>query len=1355
MMIKQKRESLVRFIREQLIGPGGCADRYSVCHEEAEKQEECYMFGEVLNTSPGSIYSSAILFPRQGKQGDASDEESLSQDDSQNMAQGMGEDMVEEDESGDSTNTDNGSDDDQVTEERNFDHSEDIDSLERRFPNKFGISCCLDEMKANDDLQILVSGRYYLKLKEYSRLRIKIDDVEGFTTFIQDTNVEKLIGKVVALEGNYIKLIRKISAKEYRPIREGIREVNKYLCEKVATNKDGSLCPIYSESSFNKDYKFLSAYKERLFSKLNYVDNGNYPYAGREQEICNRIASVEMYETYLSYIEDAVSMFDPQGFGYWEAVDFSKKIDLSGIDLCSQRIFKAEDFKELKDVVKVELSASVTLALDIWLQAIKKAGKLYLKVLLVNNSTPVNPETVKYFSIVTEKVNQRSFFGVSIDISSPNLQEYHKVSSYDAADQEANKLKFLYRSIKDYGVGHLCSADWGEKDGVMHVWSEFLPSVESPDVEPVPRNKEKEYKDKDGKFYAEAYLKSPVCLQFKWLSVFSATTDKEIVTELLDFVESYHRWIQNLPTESNEIALSNQRECEHDYYRMRSNIIDFLNDNDKMLAFRLMNAAMFMQLWHNVPANKQKVRMDKKSLTFDYYRDEADDTSIFKGIKAAWRPFQLAFILLNLDGIFQRDATQPWRERNELVDLVWFPTGGGKTEAYLGIIALTIINRRRLYGREGYGTAALMRYTLRLLTTQQFQRALRLIMALEQIRQWKSQNYGLGDSEISIGLYVGSASLPNSDRELAEIAKKWNTTHGQVPLDVCPWCGSEIRPVKIAGEQHFQCDNERCTFSGMKVSYPVRLCDEQLYKNPPTLLFGTVDKFAQLAHRVDENAAKDSRRLFRGDGCLPPDLIIQDELHLLLGPLGSAVSLYECAIDQLCSYHDNQNHLVRPKIISSTATTRNTSLQIRALYDRGVSIFPKNGVDYDDSFFAFYKRYKEEGGSQWKYIAKRKYIGVLPTGRTHMTTQIRLASIVFVHRALFELENEDKLGDKEFQKAADYYYTLISYFNSLKEVGKTDAQFYQEFTKYTRRLFKRVLRFTHMLECHYIYADHFRKSELTGRLSGEEAVKELANVQNMQWDPAKRLPFKDGDGNWQYATLPADMILATNMISVGLDVARFNTIMMNSMPRNIAEYIQASSRVARESEGLVITLHNPFSQRDVSHFEKFREFHEKMYYYVEPISITPFSPKSIERFLPLCLAAYIRQSWDKLGGRKDACNMNESMAKDIKKVLKSYFTQREQRAENLPQQEAALLTPAMLKIVFAQIDKCLDIWLESAQRSGQNLVYYISQFGRTASTEKALFASPEDYEGEVPSDKWLVPNALRVIEPESVIHVIH
>ena len=1339
-MIQEKRDSLEHFLHEQLIGPGGCNDQFKVFNENEDENLQEFSAGEVINTTPGSIYSSAILFPRQDDGGGG-------------VYTGPGDEGTtnapQDDDDPDTT------EDEEAEDEKNLDFGEDIDALGRRFPNRFGVSCCLQGENINQDLHIRITGRFYKKVKRPLSVRIKVANVEDLTNFINRGEFREKFDVPIAIENGYIKILKTIKESELKDYRDKLRELNLAVCKEVATNQDGSLCPIFNEASFKPEHRFLSAYKERLFAFLTRVDeNGNYACEGQEDSIRARIAEVEKNETCISYIEDVFSVFNIRDFGFWQAFEFDKELDLGNIDLASKRVFKADEYPALREIVRYEIRQDVSLSLNAWLQVLQYGDKYYLKVLLENKSTAVKTNEVKYFSIVTEKVNERCFFGVKVDISSPNLVPYHRENKYETNDAEANMLRFLYRDIKDYGVGHLCSVDWKKDEhGTLHVFSEFMPTIESPDVEPEPRDKKQEIKKENGTIEAKKYLDNTQFLQFKDLSVFSDLTNEQIKNGLLEFVEKYHQWIDGLPKE-NDLAQNNIDKCLKDYSRIKRNINDFLRDDSKMLSFRLMNSAMFMQLWHNTDANKELVRTQHPNLTSDFYRYHADDTSIFNGVHAAWRPFQLAFILLNLDGIFQRDPNSEWKERNELVDLVWFPTGGGKTEAYLGIIALTIINRRRTFGNQGYGTAALMRYTLRLLATQQFQRALRLILALEQIRCWNNAEYNLGDSEISIGLYVGSGSLPNTNRDLiTEVANWTDKDHGRIPLDTCPWCGANIATVLNGANQAFRCSNTHCTFTGFKKYYPVRLCDDHIYKNPPTLLFGTVDKFAQLAHKVEGAAEKDSRQIFGNGNCLPPDLIIQDELHLLLGPLGSAVALYENAIDQLCSRTEN-GYIIRPKIISSTATTRNTSLQIRALYDRKVSIFPKNGVDYDDSFFAFYKRFKNEGDADWTYIAKRKYIGILPTGRTQMTTQLRLAAILFVHRALFELEHIDQLNDDQFIKAADYYYTVISYFNSLKEVGKTDAQFYQEFTKYTRRLFKRVLRYSNMLECFYAYNTHFKKSELTGRLSGQEAVEALSVAQNLKWSPSKRLPSPNGDGTWTKAKLPADMVLATNMISVGLDVARFNTIIMNSMPRNIAEYIQASSRVARSEKGLVLTLHSPFNQRDVSHFEKFREFHEKLYYYVEPISITPFSPKSVARFLPLYLAAYIRHKYDSVSSRKDASKINQTLADQIKADTKQYFANRVGRTCHTP--EAALLTNEMLQVINQEIDRNIDLWLNEANNNGQNLVYSIieSQFGKKNPNEISLFASPEDFEGDVPSDKWLVPNALRVIEPESVIHVI-
>jgi len=1361
-MIKDKRDSLEHFIQEQLIGPGGCGNNFGVYPSQEVAKEESVC--EVLNTTPGSIYSTAILFPQEGSQSRSTDE--------------MNSDGISDEENiGDETLSDEDSDEqgDDMRDFGNREDDEDINSLSRRFPDIIGVSCCVKNITSlSSSTMITISGRYYRKLTDKTRLYVNIEDAEFFEKAFADDKSKELFSPYFTYNEAKLSLHRAMSkAQDLKEFREKMRELNKYFCAVVAKNPNGEFDSIYTEPSFQDKYKLLSSYKERLFKALKHIgEDGKYLTPDRVNEYKIRISKVEQYETFLSYFEDILSVCDSRGFGFWVGTSFTKEIDLSSLssyfDSDKRKIIIQPKEGITKNVVKYSLVKGVEASLSVWLQIYKgDNGKIYLKVMLANDSTKIEVDNTHYYSIVTGKVNELTFFGVKIDVASSDIIPYRDEISYNFADQEANRLHYLYRSIEDYGVGHLCSANWHKDDcGIMHVCSEFMPSVETPDVEPEPRDKSKQVFDEKNNIYLpQKYVANNQYLQFKWLSVFSSNEDSEIVSGLLEFAESYHTWIKQLTANNHPIGQENIQRCEEDYKRIKNNIIEFLNDFEKIKVFRLMNTAMFMQLWHSKSNNQEQVVRDSEELSFDYYKTKALDTTIFNGVNAAWRPFQLAFILLNLDGVFQSKDDPKWKKRNELVDLVWFPTGGGKTESYLGIIALVALNRRlTLANGKGNGVAAIIRYTLRLLTTQQFQRALRLILALEQIRKWGK--YNLGDTEFSIGLFVGENSLSNHYDGLAdEIRKNWDDDgkHGKIPLDRCPWCGSTLRTKEVSTDHFkFGCSNKFCTY-GKRNYLPVRLCDDHVYEEPPTLLFGTVDKFAQLARKVNvRDHSGDSRRLFgKGLGCNPPDLIIQDELHLLLGPLGSAVSLFEAAIDQLCSYKRGDGVVIRPKIISSTATTRNTNLQVRALYDRDVSIFPKNGTDYDDSFFAFYKREKKREEDEWAFVSKRKYIGIMPTGRTQMTTQIRLAAILFVHRALYELKNKKLLEekDKSFIETADYYYSIISYFNSLKEVGKTDAHFYLEFTKYTRRLFKRVMRFKDMLECFYAYNEVFSKAELTGRLSGGEAVEELSKVQTIKWDPDKRLPhLKDGETDkYTYAVLPVDYILATNMISVGLDVSRFNTIIINSMPRNIAEYIQASSRVARDKEGLVLTLHNPFRSRDVSHFEKFREFHEKLYYYVEPISITPFSPKAVEKYLPLYMATIIRHLYNQLADRKDAKQMSDVTANELRGNLKAYFNERYERTQALNstehELERELMTKDQLDYIYKWINDSLQQWVEKAEKYGGSLVYYAA--GQNEANEVSLLVSTDDYAEQKIANKWVVPSALRLVEPESVLHILN
>jgi hypothetical protein len=545
-------------------------------------------------------------------------------------------------------------------------------------------------------------------------------------------------------------------------------------------------------------------------------------------------------------------------------------------------------------------------------------------------------------------------------------------------------------------------------------------------------------------------------------------------------------------------------------------------------------------------------------------------------------------------------------------------------------------------------------------------------------------------------------------------------------------------------------------------------------------LFGTVDKFAQLAHKVngtDKGRSTDSRRLFgKGNweqgkpenGYLPPDLIIQDELHLLLGPLGSAVALFESAVDQLCTREDG----TRPKIISSTATTRNTKLQIAALFDRKVNLFPKPGVECDDSFFAFYRRkFKNSEKENEEYLSKRKYIGVLPTGRTQIWMQMRLAAIIMTHRAIFELQElSDKSpidfdSYKEFERAMDYYQTTISYFNSLKEVGKTQSQVQTYILKELRRVFNRVIRPQKLMHSLYTYGP-IREAELTGRLSGEEVKNELKNVET-KWISQNRFAHivktKNELGNEvdkvSSGKTPPEFVVATNMISVGIDVSRFNTIIMNSMPRNTAEYIQASSRVARDDYGLVLTVHHPFRARDMSHYEKFIEFHEKMYSYVEPISITPFTKKSVERYMGLYLATMIRHTIPNFTERNSASTISSISDKELSIIiseLTDYFGKRKERLTAFNNLTNNLLKQENITQIKHWIEEAFEDWKELDENldSSTDLVFNRKKNGaKQPRKQEQLYVDIEEYEGNIHSKKWQVPMSLRVIEPEAAIKI--
>jgi len=867
----------------------------------------------------------------------------------------------------------------------------------------------------------------------------------------------------------------------------------------------------------------------------------------------------------------------------------------------------------------------------------------FVKIQLVNRS---EDHPANRFSNRSENLNFKSLFQGSIKVQSDGLIEYkdNSLNTYaeddEIRDTEAEEIELIYRNIKSFGIGHNCSVIWDAK--TKTVQSTFLPVQNINDVI-------NEFEDSS----------LDKALDMRNLSIWGLSKD-EIKANLKDFVASYELWINKQIKEKNKLNTTEKAVAEEviirqqqNYNRLKNNI-SLLDDEKVFEAFQLANTAMLIQLIISNDAKlgkteKDLIEIDKSINANRLIYFEQYNTLKNLGFVPKYRPFQLAFLLLSLDEIAQPEK----RKANNTVDLIWFPTGGGKTEAYLAVAAFTIAFRR-IHNKNNYGgTTVIMRYTLRLLTAQQFERASRLIATLEFMRSQPEFKDALKEEPISIGLWVGQASTPNKisgdngasvlvsqmDEEALKGEKGNPERRNVFQISSCPWCGTKSvskeknsQGVTIwrygfkvnKGALKVSCINKQCHFHE---KLPIQVVDENLYKNPPTLLFGTVDKFAMLAWQ-DE-----AHNFFKAnaDSGLPPDLIIQDELHLLNGPLGSITALFESTIELLCTKNG-----IAPKIISSTATTRNTKHQIQKLYgNREVNIFPPSGINQNDSFFS--RESKE---------SKRRYIGFMPTGKTSIDTQLQLLAHLFVARL-------EVYRNKETTDFADNYWTIVSYYNSLKDVGKIFNKVGDEVSNFTSTLQYRLEDLFNPIDD---YRFNFagiasRTEELTSRVESSRIKSILKELE---------LPFDEknivtSDKGYRYLNDVVDFVLATNMISVGIDISRLNLMLINGMPKNIAEYIQASSRVGRKTNGLVVSLLDPNRAREKSYFEHFINFHQAFYKCVEPLSITPFTESTIDKMLTTSLVAFVRNKYPNLNKDTDATNFKAALAEEYRTFIEQRF----------------------------------------------------------------------------------------------------
>ncbi len=852
-------------------------------------------------------------------------------------------------------------------------------------------------------------------------------------------------------------------------------------------------------------------------------------------------------------------------------------------------------------------------------------------------------------------------------------------------DEEECSLELLYRHKKIYGTGLGTSVDWDiDEQGKGSVWNDFFPIEEIPAMNfSLPKNKVITNNE----------------LSMKYLSDLNSIDKDTKISSMYSLVDLYKSWVVDLEktaslldTKYISAASKNIAECRRAYERMYAGIKTLKEDETAYKAFLLANRAMFMQRVHiTMQSDMAKKSADRYPgddeisvwlRNVDYYKE--DDAN------CRWRPFQIAFLLMDINSIVYDDSP----ERN-IVDLIWFPTGGGKTEAYLGLTAFAIFYRRLTHSKEAAGTTVIMRYTLRLLAAQQFTRAATLICACEYIRQQcekkhrKYPIYSLGKESISIGLWIGGTHIPNRNEgknsasyhleKLKNVSKHYyvrseKERHNKFQVLKCPWCGTKMvkddRNNKLVGEwgynmgsgKHFYmfCPQEDCDFTN---KLPIQIIDDELYRNPPTLLFGTVDKFAMMPWDGRIGA-------FFGIGSnnRAPELIIQDELHLISGALGTVVGIYETAVDGICGQKG-----VYSKIIASTATIRRAKEQCSVLYNREVVQFPAPGLDAEDSFFA-----RESTIDYEKGIYGRKYIGIMPSGKTKAMTEIRMMAALM--QKAYTMDMPDEIKDK--------FWTLTVYFNSLKDLGKASTLVDDDVKDFIIRTANRMFTTRRLI---------VRADELTSRVSTTELNETLDKLEKIEYS-------KENMEAKQYAS---SVLLATNMISVGIDVARLNVMLMVGQPKLTSEYIQASSRVGRSFPGLCFIQYDATKSRDRSHYERFRSYHESFYRFVEPTGATPFSKPARERALHAVLTAMIRQreEWkdDKDAQKFDMGNLEKSIS-EIQEFILSRIKSINARSENQLKDD--------IEDVRSEMQEFFEKWQELVEECNQDGGKIPIYFGR-------------------------------------------
>lgn len=634
-----------------------------------------------------------------------------------------------------------------------------------------------------------------------------------------------------------------------------------------------------------------------------------------------------------------------------------------------------------------------------------------------------------------------------------------------------------------------------------------------------------------------------------------------------------------------------------------------------------------------------------------------------------WYRFQIVFLVMMVPDIASTYFESISNKRDQ-VDVVYFPTGGGKTEAYLSVVVFQIF-LDRFMGKKS-GISAITRFPLRLLSLQQTQRIADIFASAEILRRSHDKIGSKEHDPFSVGYFVGKANTPNAlykppykgqggEDMLSPIIDDPREGDKYRILDHCPFCGKNaIKVIADNKEVRIKLVCEEC---GEVI--PVYLSDDEIYRYLPAFIVGTLDKmtsaswsphfrqiFGCVTHRCpDHGFISGGRCFYAGSGNLctrseseyipvslqnaPPSLIIQDEMHLVRESLGCFDSHYETLLENLLINVTGGKK--RFKVIAASATISDVEHQVEQLYMKEGHEFPYRGPDRKESFY--YRENEDE--------LARIIVGMVPHHKTMLLTVLDLIS-AYACKIQTLMKDPSKLIEAGIALTNDEaevllrdYWVMISY-NLKKMQGDTIEHSIR--TMRNPNLIKRGLK-------------EIRVQAMTGEVTFARVREVLEMLQSKE------------NG------MEIDLITATSMISHGVDVDSLNMIMFQGMPSNVAEYIQAYSRVGRKYPGIVISVLDQLKERDISHYKYFLNYHDLSDLLIEPVPINRWSKFSIERTLPGIFCASLISYFDPIIMNYDGIYMSDKFNRalqsgqlreeDIKAfIIESYKIKDDDRGEH-------------------------------------------------------------------------------------------